>query len=142
MEVLTLHCELEKLFCISMVRGLLRTCLTLGVVAMLLHSFNFPAVCWTRGVWWLTHTTTLIFASNFLEADSAVHAHCRFASSLLLKIHTSLSMLHLSSERVCCGLWNCWVLHLEDIDMSDEICFNILDHSWHNTSLMRCILAF
>ena len=116
MEVLTLHCELEKWFWISIVRGLLCTCLTLGVVAMLLHSLNFPAVCWTRGVWWLTHTTTLNFAFNFLEADSAVQAHCRFASSLLLKINTSLSMLHLFSERICCCLWKCWVLLLEDIE--------------------------
>ena len=39
-------------------------CLTLGVAALLSHSLNFAAACWTRGVWWLTHTTTLICASN------------------------------------------------------------------------------
>ena len=109
----------------------------------------------------------LIAASIFLEADSAVHAHCRLASSLLLKIHTSL-----------CGLWICWVLHLEEREtcpmryaliswtiygitrhswdaclpfemlivvcgrqrhMSHEVWFNIMDNSWHDTALMEFI---
>ena len=143
MEVLTLHCELEEWFWISIVRGLLSMCLTLGVAALFLHSLNFAAVCWRRGVW-LTRTATLIVASNLLEADSAVQAHCQFASSLLLKMNTSLSMLHLFSGRICCCLLKCWMLLVEDIEtcpmrygLTSWTFHGMTLHSWYSSIHMR-----